>query len=178
MVSNGAMGLSNRRVMTRDPRSMDHGPWGCETNGPLDLLQHSGKPVVAWRACCGMEGPLWQKTAQWGLSVACRAFFEPRIEALIAPRVPISGSTRHFNSRVEAPLSYFLTKRARFCAVGLHCSDSCHLPWDVINGREARRHRSLIYSEYYWPLTCVNGIIIGIRAKISKKVLAFVWGSL
>ena len=129
---------------------------------------------LLWHGRTGMA----EKMAQWGLSAARRSFFEPWIEAPIVPQGSISGSTRHFGSKTEAPLSYFLAKRARFCAVGPHCSDSCHLPWDVINGREARRHRSWIYSEYYWPLTCVNVIIIGIRAKISKKVLAFVWGSL
>ena len=82
-----------------------------------------------------MEGLLWQKAAQWGLSAARRAFFEPWIEALIALRVTISGSTRHFGSSVEAPLLYFLTKYARFYALGPHCGDSCHFPWDVINGQ-------------------------------------------
>ena len=58
MVANGIMGLLDRRVMTRDPWAMDH---GSRTMGlrdkrpPFDLLQHSGKPVVAWRACYGRK---------------------------------------------------------------------------------------------------------------------------
>ena len=127
MVANGTMGLLDRRVMTRGPWPMGHG--AARQTASFDLLLCSGKSAVA------LEGLLWQKTAQWGLSAARRAFFEPWIEALIALRVTISGSTRHFNSSVEAPLPYFLTKRARFCALGPHCSDSCHLPWDVINGQ-------------------------------------------
>ena len=77
MVANGTMGLLDRRVMTRD-----HGPWtmGLRDKRPLFWL------VAAFRkACCGMEGLLWQKTAQWGLSATRRSFFEPWIEALIVP---------------------------------------------------------------------------------------------
>ena len=129
MVANGAMGLLDCRVMTPDLWAMDHGHGPARQTAPFWL-------VAAFRkVCCDMEGLLWQKTAQWGLSAARRAFFEPWIEALIALRVTISVSTRHFNSSVEAPLPYFLTKRARFCALGPHCSDSCHLPWDIIKGQ-------------------------------------------
>ena len=54
MVANGTMGLLDRRVMTL--RSMGHGPWGCETNGPpFNLLLCSGKSVVAWKACYGRK---------------------------------------------------------------------------------------------------------------------------
>ena len=70
MVSNGAMGLLDRRVMTRDPRAMDHGP--ARQTPPLTCY-------------CVLEGLLWQKAAQWGLSAAHRSFFEPWIEALIVP---------------------------------------------------------------------------------------------
>ena len=51
MVSNGAMGLLDRRVMTRDPWAMDHG--AARQTAPFGLLQHSGKPVVAWKARYG-----------------------------------------------------------------------------------------------------------------------------
>ena len=62
MVANGNMGLLDRRVMTRDPWGMDHGPWACETNGPFlaccsipeSLLWH-GRPVMAES---GAMGPL------------------------------------------------------------------------------------------------------------------------
>ena len=127
MVANGTMGLLDRRAMARDPWGMDHGP--ARQTAPFWL-------VAAFRkVCCGMEGLLWQKMAQWGLSAARRSFFEPWIEAPIVPQGSISGSARHFGSKTEAPLSYFLTKRARFCALGPHCADFCHLPWDVINGQ-------------------------------------------
>ena len=53
MVSNGAMGLLDRRVMTRDPWAMDHG--AARQTAPFDLLQHSGKPVVAWKARYGRK---------------------------------------------------------------------------------------------------------------------------
>ena len=128
MVANGTMGLLDRRVMARDPWAMDHGP-ARQMAPSFDVLLRSGKSVVAWKACYG------RKRRKWGLSAARRAFFEPWIEALIALRVTISGSTRHFGSSVEAPLSYFLTKYARFYALGPHCGDSCHFPWDVINGQ-------------------------------------------
>ena len=45
MVANGAMGLLDRRVMTRDPWAMDHGP--ARQMAPFDLLLCSGKSVVA-----------------------------------------------------------------------------------------------------------------------------------
>ena len=54
MVANGAMGLLDRRVMTRDPWAMDHGP-ARQTAPPLDLLLCSGKSVVAWKACYGRK---------------------------------------------------------------------------------------------------------------------------
>ena len=69
MVANGTMGLLDRRVMPRGPWAMDHG--AARQTPPFWL-------VAAFRkVCCGMEGLVWQKTAQWGLSTACRAFFEP-----------------------------------------------------------------------------------------------------
>ena len=120
MVANGTMGLLDRRVMTL--RSMGHGPWGCETNGP---------PLTCY---CVLGSLLWQKAAQWGISAAHRSFFEPLIEAPIVPLGSISGSARYFGSKTEAPLSYFLTKRAQFCALGPHCGDFCHLPWGIIKG--------------------------------------------
>lgn len=126
MVANGTMGLFDRRVLTRNPWAMEHG--AARQTAPL--------------TCCGIPesllwhgGLLWQKTAQWGLSATRRAFFEPWIEALIVPQGSISGSARHFGSKTEAPLLYFLTKRARFCALGPHCGDFCHLPWDIIKGQ-------------------------------------------
>ena len=45
MVANGTMGLLDRRVMTRDPWAMDHGP--ARQMAPSDLLLCSGKSVVA-----------------------------------------------------------------------------------------------------------------------------------
>ena len=55
MVANGTMWLLDRRVMTHGPWAMDHGI-ARQTAPPLfDLLQHSGKLVVAWRACCGRK---------------------------------------------------------------------------------------------------------------------------
>ena len=45
MVANGTMGLLDRRVMTRDPWAMDHGP--ARQTAPFDLLLCSGKSVVA-----------------------------------------------------------------------------------------------------------------------------------
>ena len=69
MVANGAMGLLDRRVMTRDPWAMDHGP--ARQTAPFWLV------AAFQKACCGMEGLLWQKTAQWGLSAARRTFFGP-----------------------------------------------------------------------------------------------------
>ena len=126
MVANGAMGLLNCKIMTRDPWATDHGP--ARQTPPLTCYCVLG-------SLFGMKGLVWQKMVQLGLSAARRSFFEPWIEALIALRVPISGSTRHFNSSVEAPLSYFLTKRARFCALGPHCGDFCHLPWGIIKGQ-------------------------------------------
>ena len=53
MVSNGAMGLLDRRVMTRDPWAMDHG--AARQTAPFDLLLCSGKSVVAWKACYGRK---------------------------------------------------------------------------------------------------------------------------
>ena len=55
MVANGTMGLLDRRIMTRGPWAMDHGPRACETNAPLDLILCSGKSVVAWKACYGRK---------------------------------------------------------------------------------------------------------------------------
>ena len=81
MVANGTMGLLDRRVMPRvhGPWTMDHGHRPARQTAPFWL-------VAAFRkVCCGMEGLLWQKTAQWGLSAARRAFFEPWIEASIVP---------------------------------------------------------------------------------------------
>ena len=127
MVANGAMGLLDCRVMTL--QSMGHGPWGCETNGP-PLTWYCVLGSLLWHG-----RPVWQKAAQWGLSATRRSFFEPWIEAPIVPQGSISGSARHFGSKTEAPLSYFLTKRARFCALGPHCGDFCHLPWDIIKGQ-------------------------------------------
>ena len=69
MEVNGTMGLLDRRVMTRDPWAMDHGP--ARQTAPFWLV------AAFWEVCCGMEGLLWQKTAQWGLSAARRSFFEP-----------------------------------------------------------------------------------------------------
>ena len=77
MVANGTMGLLDRRVMTRNPWAMDHRP--ARQTAPFDLL------FVFWEVCCGMEGLLWQKAAQWGLSATRRFFFVPWIEAPIVP---------------------------------------------------------------------------------------------
>ena len=59
MVANGAMGLLDRRVMTRDPWAMDHGP--ARQTAPSDLLLCSGKSVWHERpglAENGAMGPL------------------------------------------------------------------------------------------------------------------------
>lgn len=53
MVANGTMGLLDRRVTTRDPWAMAHGP--ARQTAPLDLLLCSGKSVVAWKACYGRK---------------------------------------------------------------------------------------------------------------------------
>ena len=53
MVANGTMGLLDRRVMTRDPWAMDHGP--ARQMAPSDLLLCSGKSVVAWKAWYGRK---------------------------------------------------------------------------------------------------------------------------
>lgn len=53
MVVNGTMGLLGRRVMTRDPWAMDHGP--ARQTAPFDLLLCSGKSVVAWKAWYGRK---------------------------------------------------------------------------------------------------------------------------
>ena len=67
MVANGTMGLLDRRVMTRDPWAMDHGP--ARQMAPSDLLLCSGKSVVAWKAWYGrkwrngalLQGQLFKK---------------------------------------------------------------------------------------------------------------------
>ena len=60
--------------MTRDLWAMDHG--AARQTAPFWLV------IVFWEVCCDMEGLVWQKMAQWGLSAARRSFFEPWIEAL------------------------------------------------------------------------------------------------
>ncbi len=70
MVANRTMGLLNCRVMTRDLWATDH------------RLARQTPPLTCY---CVLEGLLWQKAAQWGLSAAHRSFFEPWIEALIVP---------------------------------------------------------------------------------------------
>ena len=53
MVANGTMGLLDRRAMTRDLWAADHRL--ARQTAPFDLLQHSGKSVVAWKACYGRK---------------------------------------------------------------------------------------------------------------------------
>ena len=54
MVANGTMGLLDRRVMTRNPWAMDHGP-ARQMAPSFDVLLRSGKSVVAWKACYGRK---------------------------------------------------------------------------------------------------------------------------
>ena len=127
MVANGTMGLLNCRVMTRDLWAMDHGP--ARQTAPFDLLLCSGKSVVAWKAWYGRK---WRNGASLQLvdpslspGLRLRSYLKVRF------RVQHGISVR----KPRPPLSYFLTKRARFCALGPHCGDFCHLPWDIIKGQ-------------------------------------------
>lgn len=49
---------------------------------------------------------------------------------------------------------------------------------NAINVQGGGERSSWKQLKYYWAPTCVDIIIVDPRAKISKKVLAFAWGSL
>ena len=162
------------------------GLWGHGTVGPLDrramglggkralfdLLPYSGKPVTAREA-------LYGRKRRNGASLRLA---NPSLSPELRPR---SRSGARF--RVQRG---FQTQGLR-----PHCRASCqNMPDSAHSGpiatilaifygaqstaREASGYCSWIYSECYLLLTCANTLLVDIRAKISKKVLAFAWGSL
>ena len=151
------------------------GPWAIALGGkraPFDLLPHSGKPVTARKA-------LYGRKRRNGASLRlARPSLSPELR-------PQSRSRARFRAQHG------------FLARGLrpHCRAFCqNTPDSVHSGPiatilaifygaqstvgEASRYCNWIYSEYYLLLTCANAFLADIRAKISKKVLAFAWGSL
>ena len=151
------------------------GPWAIALRGkraPFGLLPHSGKPVAAREALYGRKRR----------NGASRRLAKPSLNPESRPR-------SHSGARFRA--------QHGFLARGLrpHCRASCqNTPDSVYSGpiatilaifygaqstaREASGYCNWIYSECYLLLTCANTLLVDIKAKISKKVLAFAWGSL
>ena len=138
----------------------------------FDLLPHSGKPVAAREA-------LYGRKRRNGASLRL-------VKHSLNPELRLRS---HSGARNQA--------QRGFQARGLrpHCRASCqNTPDSVHSGPiatilaifygaqstagEARRYCNWIYSEYYLLLTCANAFLVDVRAKNSKKVLAFAWGSL
>ena len=152
------------------------GPWAMAPGGkrapPLDLLPHSGKPVAAREA-------LYDRKRRNGASLRLA---KPSLSPELRPRLR-SGARNRAQRGFQA-----WGLRPHCCAFCQNTPDSVHSgPIATIlaifygiqsTAGEARRYCNWIYSEYYLLLTCANTLLLDIKAKISKKVLAFAWGSL
>lgn len=139
---------------------------------PLDSCRVPGKPVAEREAFYGRK---WRNGASLRLA-------NPSLSPELRPR-------SHSEARFRAQRGL----QARGSRP--HCRVSCqNTPDSAQSGpiatilaifygaqstaREASGYCSWIYSECYLLLTCANTLLVDIRAKISKKVLAFAWGSL
>ena len=152
------------------------GPWAIGLGGkrapPPDLLPHSGKPVTARKA-------LYDRKRRNGVSLRLA---KPSLSLELRPRLS-SGARNRAQRGFQAR-----GLRPHCCAFCQNTPDSVHSgPIATILAifygaqstvREARRYCNWIYSEYYLLLTCANAFLVGIKAKNSKKVLAFALGSL
>ena len=118
------------------------GPWamGCWTIGSwtvglggkrafFDLLPHSGKPVTARKA-------LYGRKRRNGASLRLA---KPSLSPELRPRSHSGArnqAQRGFQARGLRPhCRASCQNTARFCALGPHCNDSCHLLWGAINGQ-------------------------------------------